>query len=71
MPYRICIDCTMAHVNGDFTGMDEATEAAVKAGMDRTGHLIVNTDDHDEFSWSRCDGCGSRLGGDRFTAEKW
>jgi hypothetical protein len=64
----ICIDCTMAHANGDFSGMDEATEAAVIAGMERTGHLAVG-DDYG-FSWSACHACGSHLGGDRFEATK-
>lgn len=64
--YSICVDCAMAHANGDFTGMDEATEQRVKAGMERTGYLSVGDDDG--FSWSRCDGCLSHLGGDRYTA---
>lgn len=67
---RICIDCAIAHVNGDFTGMDEATEARVRAGMDRTGYLVVDTDSFDEFSWSRCDGCLSTLGGSRYDASR-
>ena len=62
----------MAHANGDFTGMDEAREVEVRAGMDRTGHLIIISDDNgvidQHFSWSSCDGCGDRLGGDRVKA---
>lgn len=62
----ICVDCAMAHANGDFTGMDEATELGVKTGMARTGHLIVGDDEG--FRWTQCNGCLSNLGGDRFTA---
>ena len=70
---RICGDCVMAHANGDFTGMDEATEVRVKDGMDRTGPLYVVSDENgvvdSHFSWSACDGCGDRLGGDRYDAD--
>jgi len=69
---EICIDCVIAHANGDFTGMDADREAEVRAGMDRTGHLIIVDDENgvidQYFSWSRCDGCGTRLGGDRVKA---
>lgn len=27
--------------------------------------------DHREFSWSRCEGCGSTLGGERFAYTYW
>lgn len=69
---EICPDCAIAHANGDFTGMDEACEARVKAGMERTGHLVVISDEngyiHTYFSWNPCDACGDRLGGDRMMA---
>ena len=58
----------MAHANADFSGMDNETEVRVKAGMERTGHLSVDSADTTDFSWSHCDGCGSHLGGARFGA---
>ena len=27
--------------------------------------------EHDSFSWTRCDGCGSTLGGERFAYTVW
>jgi hypothetical protein len=65
---NICVDCAMAHANADFSGMDNETEVRVKAGMERTGYLSVNSADTTDFSWSHCDGCGSHLGGARFGA---
>jgi hypothetical protein len=69
---EICPDCAIAHANGDFTGMDDARETAVKAGMDRTGHLVVISEEDGSidtyFSWDKCDACGDRLGGDRMMA---
>ena len=65
---NICVDCAMAHANADFSGMDNETEVRVKAGMERTGYLSVNSADTTDFYWSHCDGCGSHLGGARFGA---
>jgi hypothetical protein len=66
--YTVCADCAIAHANADFTGMDAETEKRVKDGMDQTGHLIIDSDDYTDFSWSRCDACGSNLGGARYGA---
>ena len=30
--------------------------------------VSINSDDHDDFSWSQCDGCGSTFGGARYGA---
>jgi len=65
---NICVDCAMAHANADFSGMDNETEVRVKSGMERTGHLAVDSLDITDFSWSQCDACGSALGGARFGA---
>lgn len=65
---NICVDCAMAHANADFSGMDNETEVRVKSGMERTGHLAVDSLDITDFSWSQCDGCGSAFGGARFGA---
>ena len=58
----------MAHANNDFSGMDSETELRVKSGMERTGHLVVDSVDITDFSWSQCDACDSTLGGARFGA---
>lgn len=68
---NICVDCAMAHANNDFTGMDNATEARVRAGMAVTGPLAVITDEFHEFSWTPCWACGDRHGGSRFMAESY
>jgi hypothetical protein len=65
---NICVDCAMAHANNDFSGMDSETELRVKSGMERTGHLAVDSVDITDFSWSQCDACDSTLGGARFGA---
>ncbi|MCG3771746.1 MAG: hypothetical protein JW384_02939 [Nitrosomonadaceae bacterium] len=65
---NICVDCAMAHANNDFSGMDSETELRVKSGMERTGHLVVDSVDITDFSWSQCDACDSTLGGARFGA---
>ena len=65
---NICVDCAMAHANNDFSGMDSETELRVKSGMERTGHLVVDSVDITDFSWSQGDACDSTLGGARFGA---
>jgi len=64
---KICVDCAMLHANNDLTGIDSPErEAEVLAGLNDYPFVIVG--EHDGFHWSPCDTCGSRLGGDRFTA---
>jgi len=63
----ICIDCAMLHANADTSGIDSPErEAEVLAGLNDYPFVIVG--EPHGFSWSACDTCGSRLGGDRFTA---
>jgi Holliday junction resolvase-like predicted endonuclease len=57
-----CIDCVMAIANDDYTGMEDAREAEVRAGLEQAGYLIVG--DEVGFTWGRCDVCGSG-GGDK------
>ena len=65
---NICVDCAMLHANGDLTGIDNPErEAEVLAGL--TNYPFLAVGDHEGFSWSGCDACGSKLGGDRFSAE--
>jgi len=67
-----CTDCLMIIANDDASGMDEETEARCRTGIDamhKRGYwLICNNQDpgnESEFSWSACEICGSRLGGNR------
>ena len=59
----ICVDCAMFHANGDLPDM---------AGDERIAEITSSdpfvVGDHYGFSWSKCDACGSRSGGDRFEA---
>jgi hypothetical protein len=61
----LCPDCTIATCNDDYTGMDDAQEAATKAGLDAVkGWLALNSSPEAdggageiEFSNRRCDVC--------------
>lgn len=66
MDMEICVDCAMLHANGSTEGLEGDRLAEVLAGLDTYPFLAVGDDAG--FSWSRCDACGSRLGGDRLTA---
>lgn len=71
----LCDDCTIAEVNGDYSGMSDEREAEVKRGFDTVyarygGHLSSNWDSETgegvtEFSRRQCDVCGTRLAGGR------
>jgi len=74
----VCSDCLMVIANGDYTGLDlENTPDDPDAGSRRAreidegiesfkGYLCAGDSDKDhEFSWSRCECCGSKLGGSR------
>ena len=74
----ICTDCAMWHANGDLSGLDahggsgeEVAYAAARyeevTRADIGGHVAVGNSEA-YFSWSRCDLCGMRLGGDRLDA---
>ena len=70
---RLCSDCTLGAINGDFSGMDNETEIRVIQGLERLGANLVPSFDSetgegcDEFSWAHCDCCRSKLGGSRRT----
>src|SRR4051812_23875003 len=58
-----CSDCIQAIANDDYSGIDDATEALVRRGIERIGqHLIVG--EEQGFSWMPCAVCGG-LAGDR------
>jgi hypothetical protein len=70
----LCIDCTMAAVNDDYTGLDyhyneqeaEIRQREIVAGLERLGpHLCMDSKEDEEFSTRPCACCGSRLHGRR------
>jgi hypothetical protein len=63
---EICCDCLFVLANGAET--TEQSEAA--EGMARVwgAQPLYLGDSEGRFSWQSCDGCGSKLGGDRFDA---
>lgn len=68
----VCVDCTMAIANADTSGISDIdTWLAGVTATDATdgGRYIValacDDDCEGYFSWSACDYCGSKLGGDR------
>jgi hypothetical protein len=68
---EICVDCLTYLANGevfDANGEDIAVNHAAKiTGVWGDNFPTLGGDDAG-FSWQSCDGCGTRLGGDRFTA---
>lgn len=61
-----CVDCLMVMANDDWTGIEDASRVEeVREGFARLEGHAYATDDYDEFSWSSCDVCGTRLGGAR------
>lgn len=74
---ELCEDCTIAAVNGDFTGLDNHPEtsdrrmAEIVSGLERLGADLVPDFDSEsgrgmeEFSSRPCQCCGSRLAGSR------
>lgn len=71
----ICIDCTVAVANYDFTGMDEETELRVRDGLDALHDdearvYLSNDDEIVDFYVPRfgCGVCGTRLAGTFYPA---
>lgn len=64
----LCIDCTTMAANGEDTHPDGEPEPLSK--IDDGWIVVITCNGHDcgGFSWSPCDGCGSRLGGQRHDA---
>jgi|GEM_PF-3405386 len=65
-----CVDCLMMAANG-LEGCDMTPEELERvergfASWHEEGFIIVPGHDDGGFSWSTCQVCGSRLGGDRF-----
>jgi hypothetical protein len=72
----VCLDCAGMIANGELGTGDENADrehaekmvAVWGEGTDGVLGLVLNSDDEGHFSWRRCDGCGSSLGGDRIGA---
>lgn len=73
--FMVCIDCIMAIVNDDYTGLDyhyseqESNQRmkAIQDGISNTEGQIVTGDElNDTFSHKPCDCCGSNLAGTRY-----
>jgi hypothetical protein len=62
---RICTTCALAAANGDWP--DEDHPGPEPLSLIAAGHVHVDNDEA-SFSWSRCDTCGDRLGGNRHVA---
>lgn len=67
----LCDDCTIAEVNGDYSGMTEERAEEVSQGIEqlveRVGPLSANFDGETgdgelEFTNRRCDSCGTSAG---------
>ena len=69
----VCVDCLAIMANGTLGAEDAAEDAAHAARMAEQWpgfHLVpaCPEDCEGHFSWARCEGCGSSLGGDRHPA---
>jgi len=63
-----CQDCLFLVANGDLPEDDSGElQAGIDANMgdDQRWLCCGDSDKDDEFSWSGCECCGSRLGGSR------
>lgn len=72
---HLCTSCLVAHEAPDtLTDDDRALNPLNRIGPDE--HIAANYDTetgegYAGFSWSRCDGCGSTLGGSRYRYTLW
>lgn len=64
----VCVDCSMFLANGEVDDHDPEWPGPDAIDALWPDHDIALGDDHDEFSWSSCDACGSTLGGARYAA---
>lgn len=66
----VCVDCAMLIANGE-TPPDNPEFDLLDEWDGWVVVLNCPEDCEGGFSWSRCDGCGSTLGGDRHPAVAW
>ena len=72
----VCVDCAMMLANGTIGGEDNDADNAHAVKMAEQWPspwvlVLTLSDDDSHFSWQDCDGCGSRLGGDRLDASAY
>jgi hypothetical protein len=63
----VCDSCACAIANDDYSGMDDAEESSVRAGLARLnqrGYAVLG--DEYGFTWRACECCGG-LAGNRHT----
>lgn len=69
--FYVCSCCLLAAANDDTSGHDDFCgdePAPLSALSDYAGTLHAEGEEGDRgFSWRSCEGCGSQLGGDRYT----
>jgi hypothetical protein len=65
---QVCHDCIMYIANGDLPDDNPANWQPEQVDRAWQGYQLAlgDSDKDDEFSWSPCEGCGSRLAGNRF-----
>lgn len=70
----VCVDCCLLFETGEVHDADGNDITADVAGGvmsnwgEASGRIVMSSDDEPGFSWSKCEGCGSTLGGDRMKA---
>jgi len=72
----VCDECALVIANGEIDDGTDRGQQIADAQVEQWGELAIGLtlacgDDEDEcdyFSWRRCDGCGSTLGGGRHKA---
>lgn len=66
----VCSDCLMIAANGTLGDEDQRADQAHadKIETEWSGWLMVAGDGEGWFSWHPCGGCGSHLGGNRYSA---
>jgi hypothetical protein len=62
----ICTDCAMLAANGELAEVSDCEPLGLVDGYVAVTCSGGDCDEH--FSWSPCEGCGSRLGGYRHSA---
>lgn len=61
-----CVDCMMAVINDDYSGLREAREAEVRYALEvYPATIVFDTDEIHDFVTSPCDICESPLAGQR------
>ena len=63
---QVCYDCLVYYANGEVENPEENWEPSPSV-LDFWYEIDKETGEihHSDFSWSRCDACGSTLGGYR------